>query len=664
MLSDRASAEAAILKVYDQGDLELAEAHARAAVEEWPDFTLGWRVLGAICVRAGRLQEALEAQKAAALLEPHEAVNFSNLGVTLSRLGLASEAVEMHQRAISLAPELIDAWCNLGAAELKRGRRLEAITAFRQALSLDAHHVAALTGHGQVLAASGRAAEAENYYRAALNEGAPPIELLNAYASLCMEAYRLCDAEILYAAALRRDAANAEVRSNRAILFNQTGRHPEARSEAERASQLAPRSAHAWSTLHMLSNYWTGWSPADAAAAGAGFTSALGVGRGKPILTTPVGDEVLRVGLVSGDLRAHPVGYFLRQVLPRIRNYGIEIFVYSTRECSDALSEELRAVSHVWRDIESFDDEAAARLVQSDDVAVLLDLAGHTAHGRLGVFRYRAAPIQASWLGYSATTGLPEMDFFLGDRTTNFGAAPWFSEMLVALPESYLCFSPPDDAPSVEISPVIQNGFITFGCLSNLAKLHRDVVGAWGLVLSAAPTSKLLLKAPQLDDQAEVVRTLQRFADVGVSPNRLVLEGRSDRAKYLTTYGKVDIVLDTFPFPGGTTTFEAFWMGVPVVTLRGERFLEKAGASFAGAMGLQDWIADDPTHYVEIALRKAKDADGLAALRPNLRTRALCSPLFDAENFAGGLAKLLRQMASGLPVDRAGFSYLPDVPQR
>jgi predicted O-linked N-acetylglucosamine transferase (SPINDLY family) len=290
-------------------------------------------------------------------------------------------------------------------------------------------------------------------------------------------------------------------------------------------------------------------------------------------------------------------------------------------------------------------DEKLAQQIRDDGIDILIDLSGHTGHNRLLMFAWKPAPIQLTWLGYFASTGLAAMDYLLAD--------PWmvpaaetdhFIEKIWYMPESYLCFTAPYFDICVEPLPALNHSHITFGCFNNLNKMNDAVVALWVKVLRAVPNSRLFLKTGQLDEASMRHSVAQRFAEHGIDASRLILESASPRAELLAAYNRVDIALDPFPYPGGTTSAEALWMGVPVLTLAGDRFLSRMGESILQNVGLSDWIAADADDYVARAVRHAGNISGLAALRDGLRQQVLASPLFDAPRFAHHFETALRGM--------------------
>jgi predicted O-linked N-acetylglucosamine transferase (SPINDLY family) len=274
-----------------------------------------------------------------------------------------------------------------------------------------------------------------------------------------------------------------------------------------------------------------------------------------------------------------------------------------------------------------------------------VDLAGHTADNRLPVFAWKPAPVQVAWLGYFASTGVKEIDYIIADpqvlpesEESHFSETPW------RLQDCYLCFTPPHHQIEVGVLPALANGYVTFGCFNKLSKMNDAVVALWARVLHAVLDARLLLKAKELHDGAMQQLTRARFAAHGIDPQRLLLEGFTPRAAYLAEYQRVDIALDPFPFPGGTTTVEALWMGVPVLSRRGARFISHAGESLLQTAGLGAWVAQDDDDYIQLAQAYAADLAALAATRAGLREQLVSSPLCDAARFAAHLGAAFNGM--------------------
>jgi predicted O-linked N-acetylglucosamine transferase (SPINDLY family) len=357
-------------------------------------------------------------------------------------------------------------------------------------------------------------------------------------------------------------------------------------------------------------------------------------------------EKRIRLGLVSHNFRRHPVGYLALSSLEALNTEAVELYCYADIIHGDDLTERFREAAHTWRSTVGMSDENIAALIGGDEIDILVDMSGHGTGSRLLVFAHRPAPVQVKWVGcQNNTTGMDAIDYFISDSVeTPAHHEPWYTEEIVRLPDSYVCYEPPHYAPAVAPLPAISNGHITFGCFNNLTKVNRQAVALWSRLLKGAPASRLILKAKQLNDAAVRARYQAMFAAHGIAPERLDLLGYSLHAELLAHYSDVDIALCPIPYSGCLTTCEALWMGVPVVTMPGEIFAHRHSASFLGTVGLTDWLATTPEQYLQIAERHCGDLDGLAALRAGLRERVRRSPLCDAPRFAGNLEAAFRRM--------------------
>jgi len=345
----------------------------------------------------------------------------------------------------------------------------------------------------------------------------------------------------------------------------------------------------------------------------------------------------LRVGLVSGDFRHHPVGLLLEGLLPALRARGWWLCAYSNRPGlpGDPVPARLQTQVDQWVDISGTDDLSAARQVREDRIDVLIDLSGHTGHHRLGLFALKPAPTQLSWLGYGDSTGLATIDAVVSDAvSTPPGVDGEYVESLLRLPLPRLPFTAPADAPPVSDPPCATDAPFTFGCFNTIAKLNPRVIAAWARILAAAPDSRLLLKGRQFDHAAARTAIIEGFASYGIPAERLVLEGYTRRADYYAAFHRVDVALDPFPFNGGMSTLDALWMGVPVLSLAGEGMWARQGAMILGALGLDDWLTDDLEAYVEKAVEATRSTAELRKLRRGLRKRVAEADFAKPERFA------------------------------
>ena len=599
----------------DRGQLDDALRHYQRAVALNPDFPEAHHQLGIALKSLGRLEEAAQCYRRALALRPDYAYAHGNLGNALRELGRLEEAIASHQRAVELEPDSAEAHSNLGIALNDVGRLRDAENCHRRALALDPEYAAAHSNLGVALGDLGRLEEAVSSHRRALqlqpDFAAGELNLGNALKDLGrMEEALACYRRAL---ALKPDYTQAHSNLLFAMGFLQDQPPLALREEAERFGRSVARGCRPY----------TDW----------------------PALADRDPLRPLNVGLVSGDLRNHPVGFFIEGVVAALAGSDIRLAAYQTYARADEVTARLKARIPRWTPVMGLDDAALAERIRADGIDILIDLAGHTAYNRLPAFAWKPAPVQVSWLGYFATTGIPGMDYLLADPWSAPPAdAAHFSEEVWRLPETRQCFTPPDAPVEVRPPPSLAAGQVTFGSFNQLAKVNDAVLAAWARVLQAAPGARLFLKANQLNDPAAQSGLRARFAARGVDVSRLLFEGFSSRAEYLAAYHRVDVALDTFPYPGGTTTVEAMWMGVPVLALKGDRMLARQGEGLLVNAGMKDWIAADVGDYIERAARRAADSAALSELRMGLRAQLLASPLLDAPRFARHLAAALRGM--------------------
>jgi len=625
------------LALQDQGRLDEAVACYRKALGCKPDYLNALYNLGNALLRQGRLDEAVACYRKFLGLKPDFPEVHNNLGAALKSQGRVEEAVASYLTAIGLRPDFPEAHSNLGAALKEQGRLDEAVACYSRALGLKPDLLEAHNNLGNARLDQGRLDEAVACFHMALGLRPDYPEAHNNLGNALKEQGRLDEAVASYSRAIGFKQDYPEAHSNLGTVLQDQGRLDEAVACHRHALGLKPDYPDAHSNLLWDMNYMPHISLAEAREEACRFGRMVAARSAAPFSAwaCAAAPARLRVGFVSGDLLGHPVGYFLEGLLNEIDPGRVELLAYPTHNKGDNLTLRLRRRFDAWTPLTGLDDEAAARQIHADGVHVLVDLSGHTANNRLPLFVRRPAPVQASWLGYFATTGVTEIDYLLADPHV---APPeeehHFTEKIWRLPESYLCFTPPDVELEVAPLPALPSGPVTFGCFNNLTKMNDAVVGLWARVLRAVPDSRLFLKAKQLDDRSVSETTRQRFAAHGIDTGRLILEGRSPRLELLRAYDRVDIALDPFPYPGGTTSVEGLWMGVPVITRRGDRFLSHVGESIAHNAGMADWIAEDDDAYVAKAVFQASDLQRLAGLRGRLRQQVLVSPLFDAKRFA------------------------------
>jgi predicted O-linked N-acetylglucosamine transferase (SPINDLY family) len=311
----------------------------------------------------------------------------------------------------------------------------------------------------------------------------------------------------------------------------------------------------------------------------------------------------------------------------------------------DQLTTRFQSAATTWHQVSPLSDEEIADQIRADGIDILFELAGHTYGSRLLVFARKPAPIQITWIGYEGTTGLRAIDYLLADRhVIPPGAERDYPDRVLRMPDSYICYDPPAEAPAVGPLPARSAGHVTFASFNNPAKITPDVVDLWAEILRQASNAKILLKYQGLGDDGTQRRLRGQFAERGTSADRIEFRGWSSFVDLLAEHNRVDIALDPFPFSGGATSCNALWMGAPLVTWPGETFASRHGLSYLSSLGLTELIARDRDDYVRLAVELAGDLDRLASLRARLRQQMANSPLCDGRRHAAGLLHVLREL--------------------
>jgi len=617
-----AEAQAAIGHVFTHLDrLDDAVRHCREAVRLRPDLPAGHNNLGNALMRSDRTEEAAVCYERALKLKPDLAEAHNNLGLVRAGQGRTDEAMACYRRALQLKPGYSDAHYNLGNALKDQGQLQEAMASYREALRFNPGYLEARNNLGNILKDQGRLADAAACYRQALQ-----------LVSNSAEAYTN-----LGTALLALGEIDAAIDCHRKALTCSS-------TPGLARSDLRTKLAIAHSNLLLALHYRSGVTLRELAAAHAEYEQRhavplRSVWRPHENLREP--DRKLRLGFVSPDLRRHAIANFVISFIENLDDSQADVICYNDWPTPDDFTARFRAASADWRDVFGWADDRLAEKIRDDRIDILFDLTGHTAHNRLLVFARKPAPIQVTWCGYSDTTGLTAIDYILADRyliPPEFET--YYSERPLRMPEGFLCYTLPAGAPDVTELPALCHGHVTFGSSNNPAKIRPPVIATWAAILDRLPTARLVLQYRAMDDPAVKGRLSRLFEEHGIAMSRVQL--RAHASDLLAQYQDVDIALDPFPYNGCTTTAEALWMGVPVVTLVGEPFVSRHSLSHLSSVGLTETIADSPADYVERAVRLAADLPRLAELRAGLRARVATSSLGDGRRFANDLLGLLR----------------------
>ena len=667
------------LKHHQANRMAEAESGYRRILASAPDHADALHLLGVLEQQRGKLKDAVALFENAIRLKPRVATFHRNLGTALFSLGKTAEAEVQHRLALSLNPDFAEAHHSLAEVLRTRQQFTEAETHYRKALVLKPAFQFAQNGLGLCLAAQGRFAEAEAAYRAALSADGKfhqasvnlarvlelqrrPKEAEEEYkralaidpaslaanvnlGNLLKEEGRTTDAQAAYEVALKHHPANPAAHNNIANLYKDQGQVEKALEHFRHAIKLDPRFGAAHHNVLLTMHYIPGPTPEEIFAAHREWGLRQAV-KTEPHAPSKDPERRLKIGYLSPDFRRHPVASFIEPVIAAHDRKQVEVFCYAAQLTPDRVTERIKKLPDQWREIGALDPDSAAALIRKDGVDILVELAGHTANNRLFLCARKPAPVQATYLGYPDTTGMPAIDFRITDNVADPPGAERFNvERLVRLPGCHLCFQPSDEAPAVGPLPMRRTGRVTFGSFNMLAKMNPALLARWARILAAVPESRLILKAAPFKDEHTRAHFHAIFRENAIAPERVELHRHLPKAAgHFTLYNEIDIALDTDPYNGVTTTCEALWMGVPVVTRRGQIHVSRIAASLLSAIGMTETIAEDEDAYVARAVALAADPDKLETIRQSLRGRMAASSLVDARAFTRKLEAGYRAM--------------------
>lgn len=527
-------------------------------------------------------EQALVQWKDIEIYAPNDVMNLGNIGVVLIQLQRFDEAIEYFQRVITEQANNLEAHLGIGLASSNNNDFGQAIISYQHALT----------------------------------QSPQSVEIM------------------LYLAGAIRDQG---------IIFQDENQIKSAHQAYENILKVEPRSFSALSSILTMGHYEYPQNMdayfADLQRCRNFFEQTVRVQSRACHPHIP-----LRIGFVSGDFRTHPVSYFLESTLTQINNEQalskqIRLVAYHTNNKQDQATQRLKSLFETWHQVKAWSDDELVKQIQIDNIDILIDLSGHTDENRLSIFAQKPAPLQLSWLGYWGSTGLTSIDYVLTDPiSVPVDEEKCFVEKVWRLPHLRYCFSVPNDVPAVSDAPCLRKRHITFACYQNVRKINQGVLRCWSRILEACPHAQLRIQSKELTDSKIMARFIERLTQEGVDIQRINLVVGMNRMDYLASYAEVDILLDTFPYPGGTTTAEALWMGVPTLTLSMEGMLGRQGEAVLVNAGLADWVAYSEDEYVQKAIAwgnlEFSQYETFEQLRTGMREQVRLSPVFNEKQFA------------------------------
>jgi predicted O-linked N-acetylglucosamine transferase (SPINDLY family) len=628
------------------GQLERAIQSYQQALLLRPGYAQACSNLGDAFIQIGQVPEAMASYRQALAAHPDFAEAHYNLANALKDLREFDQAIAAYQKALSINPAMVHAHNNLALAWVEKGDFDSAIASYRRALELDPRYAEGHYNLGNAWISKGLIDQAIDCYQRALALDPAMTGACNNLANALRSRGEPDQALTYFQRALALTPGDPAAHGNLGNAYLDKGQLDLAIASYRRALALDPH----WISAHdnllfalmfhpdtdrpSLFNESQNWNRQHAHP----LKQLI-----RPHTNDRDPDRPLRVGYISPDLRGHPVGRFILPLLAAHDPAATEVFCYARVSTPDEITRQLRRHARAWRSIDRQSDEQIAQMIRDDNIDILVDLAMHTAGNLLMVLARKPAPVQVTYLAYAGGTALDTIDYRLTDRFLDPDPADdrYSVEKPFRLPGTYWCYEPDIQSEPAGVPPVAKTGTITFGCLNKLSKVSPRALTTWADLMNRLPDSRLMLYA-HAGDHRDLLR--QFMADHGINPNRLDLVGKVPRAEYFDRYHRIDIVLDPFPGAGGTTTCDALWMGVPVVTLAGKTPVGRAGVSLLSHVGHPELIAETPDDYINIAIALAADRPRLAGLHRNLREHMRCSALMDAARFARDIETAYRTM--------------------
>lgn len=630
----------------EQGNLDEAIAWYQKAIGLKPDFAGAHYNLAGVLREQGRTDDAIASYRRAIEAKPDLMGAHVDLGNVYKQQGQPQKAIACYERAVQIQPNFAETHFNLGNVLREQGRLDEAIGCYQRAVRLKPDFAKAHNNLGLVFQDQARLAEAIVCYRRAISLRSDVGELHLNLGNALKERGQLDEAIDSYQQALRLKPDFASVHNNLGNAFKDRGDLDEAIASYRKALQFKPDFARAHSnllyTLHFHPQYDARRLYDEHRVWNEQYAKPL-ASAAKPHVNDRSADRPLRVGYLSPDFRAHPVGRFLVPLLEAHDHNKFEIFGYSSVSNPDAITDRCCAAADIWRPVFGMTDEQIADAARDDQIDVLVDLTMHMGKHHLLAFARKPAPVQVTYLAYPGTTGMDAIDYRLTDPYLDPPDRDdsVYAEQSIRLPRTYWCYRPLTERPPVAPLPATEPGAVTFGCLNNFCKVTRPTLESWCKLLLELPKARLVLHAGAGSHRQ---RAWEFLAERGLAPERLLFVDKVPPDDYFRIYEQIDICLDPFPYGGGTTTCDALWMGVPVVSLVGQTAVGRGGLSILSNIGLPSLAAADAEQYIRMASVLANDLDKLAEVRKTLRQRMETSPLMNAADFARDVEAAYRTM--------------------
>ena len=636
-----------IKNILNLENLDTAKNIVKEKILKYPKSPILYNILGAIFFKQNKPSEAINNYNSAIELDPNYAQAYNNLGTVFHHINRTHDAIKSFKQAIDLKNNFIEPLANLGNIFFEQGNFNEAILYFRRTVEKNPVFKMGFANLGKTYIKLGQNERALDCFKKALKIEKNSPEIYNNIGLVYYELSKFTESLSSFNKALELNPKYEKAYNNLGNLLNSLGRYEDSNNAYKEAIKIKPDYSKAYSNLLFNLIYKLDFDPKLYILEAEKFRKNCKPKNYKKNLQHKYKKkpEKLKIGLVSADFGNHPGGLFTLSTLIELSKKNFELIAYSSNDRKDEIAKQFKTLFLKWNSIERKTDAEVINQISEDGIHILIDMQGHSAKNRLPIFINKPAPIQATWLG-QGSTGIPEIDYFVGSpHITPENEEKNYVEKIYRLPHISQCFTEPNFDIEVNELPALKNKFVTFGSLNKLSKINDEVILLWSDILKSVKNSKLLLKTRELNDKKIAEDIVAKFSKNKIKKDQLILKGKSkNREDTLKVYNEIDIGLDPFPFQGVTTTVEAAWMGVPVITLKGDRYLAHFGESINSNLNMKDWIANDYKEYSLKANMFSNNLNNLSVIRKNLRQNAIKSPVFNAVKFSNDFSDMLWKM--------------------
>tara|TARA_B100001123_G_C15323100_1_gene1028594 strand:- start:306 stop:2285 length:1980 start_codon:yes stop_codon:yes gene_type:complete len=633
-----------ILELFNSNRFVEAKKEIKKQMKIYSNSSVLYNIQGAIFAAEDNEDFAIDSYEMAKKINPNYAQVYNNLGIIFQKQGKFDEAIENYKKAIDLKKDFAEPYNNLGVINIEKDNSENSIEFFNKAIHLNPNYAEAyynlgvsysnLSNFQKSLESFTKATEIRPNYFEAHNYLGNIFSKLSDFDNAILNFNKAIDINYNY----------EKSHNNLGNLFGVLGEFEKSYSSHKKALKIKPDNAQTYSNLLFYYLHRTDFQHDFYLQEVKKFRISSKTIKKKISLKYQYNKNPnkLRLGLVSSDFGNHPGGYFTLSTLKELNKKNFELVAYSNFDRKDEYYNQFRSLFIKWNSISKKSDEDVVNQIIKDGIHILIDLQGHSAFNRLPIFIYKPAPIQATWLG-QGSTGIPEIDYFIGSSyITPETEDKNYIEEVIRLPKISQCFTPPNLEIKVNELPALKNNFVTFGCLNKILKVNDEVIKVWSKILLSVINSKLILKSKELDDKKFSNYILKKFEKNGVKSENLIFLGETKtRRETLEVYNQIDIALDPFPFQGVTNTCESIWMGVPVLILKGNRYVFNFGESINANLNMSEWIAKDEKDYVSKAIKFTNDIKKISLIRKDLRDLIINSPVCDSINLSKHFSEML-----------------------